>query len=278
MLLLGDVFPNFTAVTTHGTINFHEWLGDSWGILFSHPADFTPVCTTELAEVMLLAGEFKKRNCKLIALSCDPVDRHQEWAKDIAHFAKLQKCRKAAKACSVGSAPCSREQSTVTDSTPCSREQSTVVDSAPCSREQSTCGTECSFVQAEGVDYPIIADEKRDLATELGMLEPALKDRQGLPLTCRAVFIVGSDKKLKLQILYPASTGRNFTEVLRVLDSLQLTAKTMKLATPVDWNVGEPCIVLPHVKNEDLPADSVHTVALPSGKSYLRYIEKYDQV
>jgi len=212
---LGDVFPNFEADTTEGKIKFHDWLGDSWGILFSHPADYTPVCTTELGRVLQLVPEFEKRGVKLIAVSCDSVDDHKGWSKDV----------------------------------------------------QDYVSTEGKF------PYPIIADPDREMAVQLGMIDPDEKTAAGLPLTARAVFIVGPDKKLKLSLLYPATTGRNFTEILRVVDSLQLTA-TKKVATPADWKQGERCMVLPSVKAEDVPKffpKGVEVRQMPSGKGYMRF-------
>lgn len=213
MVNLGDVFPNFTANSTHGNIKFHSYLGDSWGILFSHPADFTPVCTTELGRVAKIAPEFAKRNVKLVALSCDSVESHSGWIKDIQAYNNLP-----------GEFP-----------------------------------------------YPIVADDNRDLAVSLGMIDPDEKDAAGMPLTCRAIFIIGPDKKLKLSMLYPATTGRNFDEILRVIDSLQLTA-VKKVATPADWKDGGHCMVVPSVSNEEaktmFPDHKVHKV--PSGKEYLR--------
>ncbi|GFN77523.1 peroxiredoxin-6 [Plakobranchus ocellatus] len=215
MVNLGEEFPNFTASTSEGDIKFHEWIGDSWAILFSHPADYTPVCTTELAKVVTLEPEFKKRGVKLIALSCNDVESHKGWGKDVIAF-------------------------------------------SGCSMEK--------------LPYPIIADEKRELAVKLGMLDPDERTKEGLPLTARAVFIIGPDKKLKLSILYPATTGRNFNELLRVIDSLQLTA-TKKVATPVDWKQGEPCMVLPTLSKEEALKlfPQMNTKTLPSGKEYLRY-------
>lgn len=212
---LGDEMPNFEADTTYGKIKFHDFIGDGWAILFSHPADYTPVCTTELSTVAKLVPEFEKRKTKVIALSCDPVDSHKSWAKDV---------------CAVGS-----------------------------------CGQE--------LPYPIIADEKRELAVQLGMLDADEKDGEGLPLTARAVFIVGPDKRLKLSLLYPATTGRNFSEIIRVLDSLQLTAYH-KVATPADWKDGDDCMVLPSVKQDEtakLFPKGVTVKEVPSGKPYLRY-------
>lgn len=213
---LGDVFPNFEAETTIGSIKFHDWLKkDEWAILFSHPADYTPVCTTELGYVENVKGEFAKRNVKLIALSCDSVEDHKGWIKDIQDYSK-----------STGE-----------------------------------------------FSYPIIADPKRDLATKLGMLDPDEKDKAGMPLTCRAVFIIGPEYKLKLSILYPATTGRNFDEILRVIDSLQLTMKK-KVATPANWQKGGKCMVVPSVKAEEqagLFPKGVETKQVPSGKGYLRF-------
>jgi len=210
---LGEVFPDFEADTDQGKIKFHDWAKDSWAILFSHPADYTPVCTTELGRVAKLEGEFKKRGVKMIALSCDSVESHKGWIEDIKAYNGL------------------------TD-----------------------------------FNYPIIADEKRELAVKFGMVDPDEKDAAGLPLTCRAVFIIGPDLKLKLSILYPATTGRNFNEILRVIDSLQLTA-TKKVATPVDWQEGGECMVVPSVKPEDVEKlfpQGVTVAEVPSGKQYLR--------
>ncbi|CAK1588323.1 unnamed protein product [Parnassius mnemosyne] len=216
MVLLGDIFPNFSANTTEGEIDFHDWLGESWGILFSHPSDFTPVCTTELARVITLLPEFIKRNVKVIGLSCDTISSHSEWCKDIKSYAG--------------------------------------------------CNDDKKF------PFPIIEDKDRLLAAKLGMVDKDELDASGMPLTARAVFIIDPKKKFRLSILYPATTGRNFDEILRVLDSLQLTDKA-KVATPVDWKMGDDCMVLPTV-----PEDSVDTifpqgvtvVPLPSGKKYLR--------
>ncbi|XP_019871339.1 peroxiredoxin-6 [Aethina tumida] len=214
MVTLGEVFPNFKAKTTIGDITFHDWLKDSWGILFSHPADFTPVCTTELARVIQLQPEFTKRNVKVIALSCDPVETHLKWAMDIKAYAGYNK------------------------------------DEFP---------------------YPIIADENRELATELNMIDPDEKDSSGVPLTARAVFIVDPKKKMRLSILYPATTGRNFDEILRVIDSLQLCDKH-KVATPVDWKKGDDVMIQPTVSDSEAKTlfPSVTVIALPSRKEYLR--------
>ncbi len=203
-LRLGDEAPNFTAETTAGTINFHEWLGDGWGILFSHPKDFTPVCTTELGTVAKITDEFAKRNVKVLAVSVDPLDSHKGWINDIN---ETQQCT---------------------------------------------------------VQYPIIADPDRQVANLYDMIHPNALDN----MTVRSVFVVGPDKKVKLTLTYPASTGRNFNEILRVVDSLQLTAKH-QVATPANWKDGEDCIIVPAVKDEEIPAK------FPKGhravKPYLRY-------
>lgn len=186
---LGETAPDFTAQSTQGTINFHEYLGDGWGVLFSHPADFTPVCTTELGRVANLKGEFEKRNCKIIALSVDPLDSHHAWIDDI---------------------------------------------------EQT---------QNTTMNYPIIADEDRNVAVLYDMIHPEADDKA----TVRSVFVIGPDKKVKLTLTYPPSTGRNFTEILRVLDSLQLTAYH-SVATPADWKHGEDVVISPSIADEDIPA------------------------
>ena len=184
---LGDVAPDFTAETTEGTIKFHEWLGSSWGVLFSHPADFTPVCTTELGEVAKLRGEFQKRNVKVLALSADPLESHRKWIGDI-----------------------NETQNTV-------------------------------------VNYPLIADPDFKIANLYDMVHPAVDK-----FTVRSVFVIGPDKKVKLTITYPASTGRNFDEILRVIDSLQLTAG-YSVATPVNWKQGEDVVIMAAIKDEDIP-------------------------
>uniref|UniRef100_A0A1B6BZ20 1-Cys peroxiredoxin n=1 Tax=Clastoptera arizonana TaxID=38151 RepID=A0A1B6BZ20_9HEMI len=215
MVNLGDIFPDFTVDSTIGKIKFHEWLNDSWGILFSHPSDYTPVCTTELGRMAKLVPEFQKRNVKVIALSCDSVASHDGWIKDIQSY---------------------------------------------------------FFMQGESFPYPIIADESRQLAIQLGMLDPLEKDKNGLPLTCRAVFIIDPNKSLRLSILYPATTGRNFDEILRVVDSLQLTDNN-KVATPADWKQGEDVMVLPNLTEKEIEKHfpkGVSSVRLPSGKGYLR--------
>ncbi|KAL0902647.1 hypothetical protein ABMA27_000471 [Loxostege sticticalis] len=216
MLLLGDVFPNLSVNTTDGKIDFHEWLGESWGILFSHPSDFTPVCTTELARVLNLLPEFTKRNVKVIGLSCNSVDSHSEWCKDIKTYA--------------------------------------------------------GYNEDEKFPFPIIEDQTRSVAMQLGMIDKDEKDSSGIPLTARVVFIIDPNKKFRLSLLYPATTGRNFDEILRVVDSLQLTDRA-KVATPVDWKMGDDCMVLPTVPEDQLQKvfpQGVTVVPLPSGKNYLR--------
>jgi thioredoxin-dependent peroxiredoxin len=200
---LGDTAPDFTAETTEGTIELHKYLGDGWGVLFSHPKDYTPVCTTELGRVANLKSEFDKRNVKVLALSVDPVDSHKGWVKDI--------------------------------------------------NETQGCT----------VNYPIIADPDKKIAEMYDMIHPNALNN----LTVRSVFIIAPDKTVKLTITYPASTGRNFAEILRVIDSLQLTAN-YQVATPVDWKHGDDCVVVPAIKTEDIPAKfpKGHTVIKP----YLR--------
>ncbi len=203
-LQLGDDAPNFKALTTIGEIDFYEFLGNSWGVLFSHPADFTPVCTTELGKTAALKGEFEKRNVKAIAVSVDPIDKHHSWTKDI------------------------------------------------------------NETQNVSVDFPLIADDDRKVSNLYGMLHP----NASLTATVRSLFIIGPDKKIKLMITYPASTGRNFVEVLRVIDSLQLTAN-YSVATPADWKQGEDVIVVPAISNEDALKKFPKGVKIV--KSYLRY-------
>jgi alkyl hydroperoxide reductase subunit AhpC len=186
---LGDEAPDFTAETTEGTINFHEWKGDSWAVLFSHPKDFTPVCTTELGTVAALKPEWDKRNTKVIGLSVDPLDSHEKWAGDIED------------------------------------------------------------VTGSKLNFPLIADDDRKVADLYDMIHPNANDT----LTVRSVFIVGPDNKVKLNLTYPASTGRNFQELLRVIDSLQLTAG-YSVATPADWKDGEDVIIVPAVSDEDAKA------------------------
>jgi thioredoxin-dependent peroxiredoxin len=203
-LRLGDQAPNFRAQTTEGEIDFYEYLGNSWGVLFSHPADYTPVCTTELGRTALLKEEFAKRNVKVLAVSVDPLESHRGWVTDI--------------------------------------------------NETQNCT----------VDFPIIADENREVATLYDMIHP----NASATATVRSLFIIGPDKLVKLIITYPASTGRNFNEVLRVIDSLQLTSK-YSLATPANWERGEDAIVVPSVSTED--AIKKFPKGVKVVKPYLRY-------
>ena len=209
-LRLGDEAPNFTAETTDGKLDFHQWLGSGWGILFSHPADYTPVCTTELGAVAKMKSEFDKRNVKVIAVSVDTMVSHQGWISDI------------------------------------------------------------NETQKTTMNFPIIADPDRTVAKLYDMIHPNADDT----FTVRSVFVIGPDKKVKLTLTYPASTGRNFLELLRVIDSLQLTAKH-KVATPANWVDGEDCIISPAVKDEDIAAN------FPKGhrriKPYLRYTPQPDK-
>ena len=203
-LRLGDIAPNFKATTTEGEIDFYDYLGDGWGILFSHPADYTPVCTTELGKTALLKVEFAKRNVKVLAVSVDPLDKHFGWRSDI--------------------------------------------------NETQNCS----------VDFPIIADERREVADLYDMIHPNASETT----TVRSLFVIGPDKKVKLMITYPASTGRNFNEVLRVVDSLQLTA-SFSVATPADWKHGEDVIVVTAVSTEDAIKKFEKGVNII--KPYLRY-------
>lgn len=185
---LGDVAPNFKAQTSDGPIEFYDYLGDSWGVLFSHPADFTPVCTTELGNVSKLKKEFDKRNVKVLALSVDSEDNHTKWIPDINETQNTQ------------------------------------------------------------VNFPLIADEDRKVAELYDMIHPGATEKT----TVRSVFVVGPDKKVKLTLTYPASTGRNFQEILRVIDSLQLTAYH-SVATPADWKQGDDVVILPSVSDSEIP-------------------------
>ena len=215
-LRINDVAPDFTAHTTHGEINFHQWLGDGWGVLFSHPKDFTPVCTTELGYMAGLEDEFAERNCKIIGLSVDPVDNHKEWAKDIEE------------------------------------------------------------TQGHAVNYPMIGDPELKVAKLYNMLpaeEPGSSEGRTAAdnATVRSVFVIGPDKTIKLMLTYPMTTGRNFDEILRVLDSMQLTAKH-KVATPVNWQQGQDVIIVPAVSDDEAKA------MFPDGwnaiKPYLRKVKQ----
>lgn len=202
-LRLGDIAPDFTAETSQGTISFHEWVGDGWAVFFSHPRDYTPVCTTELGAVAKIKGEFDKRNTKVIAISVDPLDSHAGWIKDI------------------------------------------------------------NETQNTTVNFPIVADPDKTIANLYDMIHPNASDTA----TVRSVFVIGPDKKIKLTLTYPASTGRNFAEILRVIDSLQLTSQ-YSVATPANWEHGQDCVIVPAIKDEDIPAKfpKGHTVIKP----YLR--------
>ncbi|MDX1685440.1 MAG: peroxiredoxin [Saprospiraceae bacterium] len=200
---LGDKAPNFKAQTSEGEIDFYNYLGDSWGVLFSHPADFTPVCTTELGRVARLKDEFEKRNTKILALSVDPLNEHREWIKDI------------------------------------------------------------NETQSTTVNYPIIADEDKKIAELYDMIAPGIDEKA----TVRSVFVIGPDKKVKLTLTYPPSTGRNFDEILRVIDSLQLTSD-YQVATPADWKEGEDVIIVPSISDEE--ADRKFEKGYTKVKDYLR--------
>jgi len=206
-LQLGDEAPDFTAMTTEGEIRFHDWIGSSWAILFSHPKDFTPVCTTELGYLANLKPEFDKRRVKILGVSVDPLESHKKWFKDIE---ETQKCK---------------------------------------------------------MNYPVIADPDREVADLYDMIHPKALDS----LTVRTVFVIGPDKKIKLMITYPASTGRNFDEILRVVDSLQLTS-AHQVATPVNWKSGEDCIIVPSLSNDEAKKK------FPKGwrelKPYLRMVKQ----
>jgi len=204
---LGDTAPDFTAETTQGTINFHDWKGDSWAVLFSHPKDFTPVCTTELGTVAKLKPEFDKRGVKVIGLSVDPVESHHGWEKDIEE------------------------------------------------------------TQGEAVNFPVIADPDRKVSDLYDMIHPNALDS----LTVRSVFVIGPDNKVKLTLTYPASTGRNFDELLRVIDSLQLTANH-QVSTPADWKVGDEVIISPAISDED--AKEKYPQGFRTLKPYLRLVSQ----
>ena len=217
-LRINDEAPNFTANTTQGTINFHEWIGDGWAVLFSHPKDFTPVCTTELGYMAGLVSDFAKRNCKVIGLSVDPVEDHTEWAKDIEE------------------------------------------------------------TQGHAVTYPMIGDTELAIAKLYDMLpadEPDTSEGRTAVnnATVRSVFIVGPDKTIKLMLTYPMTTGRNFDEILRVLDSMQLTA-SRKVATPANWNTGDDVIIVPSVSDDE--AKEVYPNGWKTVKPYLRVVAQPD--
>ena len=215
-LRINDEAPNFTATTTHGVLNFHEWIGNGWAILFSHPKDFTPVCTTELGYMAKLEPEFTKRNCKIVGLSVDPVDNHARWVKDIEE------------------------------------------------------------TQGYKVNYPMIGDGDLAVAKLYNMLPAAEAGTSegrtaATNATVRSVFIIGPDKKIKLMLTYPMTTGRNFDEILRVLDSMQLTAKH-KVATPVNWKNGEDVIIVPSVYDDE--AKGMFAEGWKTLKPYLRLVKQ----
>ena len=215
-LHIGEEAPNFTAETTEGTINFHDWIGDGWGVLFSHPKDFTPVCTTELGSVAGLKNDFAKRNCKVMGLSVDAVTDHSKWAKDIEE------------------------------------------------------------TQGHAVNFPIIGDDEMKVAKLYDMIHPeasgpAASRTAADNQTIRSVFVVGPDKKIKLMLTYPMTTGRNFEEVLRVVDSMQLTAKH-QVATPANWKQGDEVIIVPAVSDED--AKKKYPQGFKTVKPYLRLVSQ----
>lgn len=215
---LGDSFPNFVEYASgiEGKLNFYEFVQNRWCILLSHPDDFTPVCTTELAEIAKRYTEFEKLNCVVIGFSCNSKESHEEWIKDLKYYAKLE-------------------------------------------------------------TWPIhmICDPSREIATRLKIMDEKEKDIKGLPLTCRSVFFISPDKKVKATILYPATTGRNVDEIIRVLKSLQLTNTCTKVATPVNWIEGNKCCVTPILSDEEAKTEftsPIEKVALPSNKGYLRFV------
>ncbi|KAL9233061.1 hypothetical protein vseg_008101 [Gypsophila vaccaria] len=213
-LTIGDRVPNLEVETTHGKFKLHDYVSDSWVILFSHPGDFTPVCTTELGMMAKYADEFTKRGVKLLGLSCDDLGSHNEWIKDVESFSGGHK-----------------------------------------------------------VKYPIIADPKREIIKQLNMVDPDEKSSNGEHLPSRALHIIGPDKTVKLSFLYPATTGRNMDEVVRVLESLQKAAKH-KVATPVNWKPGEEVVISPSVNDDEAKKmfpQGYRTADLPSKKGYLRY-------
>ena len=213
-LRIGDDVPDFSTETTEGTVNFHKWIGDGWAVLFSHPKDFTPVCTTELGYMAGLNSEFEKRNCKVIGLSVDPVSDHQKWAKDVEE------------------------------------------------------------TQGHAVNYPLIGDFEMKVAKLYDMIHPSASGTaEGRTAadnaTVRSVFVIGPDKKIKLMLTYPMTTGRNFDEVLRVVDSMQLTAKH-QVATPVNWKEGDDVIIVPAVSNDE--AKKKYPDGWKTLKPYLRLV------
>ncbi|RZF46090.1 hypothetical protein LSTR_LSTR004803 [Laodelphax striatellus] len=218
---LGATIPDFSAKTTHGPIQFYDWLGDSWCVLFSHPADFTPVCTTELGRIAVHQQEFKKRNVKLLAHSCDKLQSHTDWVNDIKSY--------------------------------------------------------CPDIPGD-FPYPIIGDDTRELAIRLDMLDEANQNNPDTAMTVRSLYIISPDKKLRLAMLYPTSTGRNVDEILRCIDSLQLCDRLKVVATPANWTPGTKVMILPSVTDEDahkLFPKGVDKVTMPSGHNYVRTTTDY---
>nr|QHB15601.1 peroxiredoxin-6-like protein [Bemisia tabaci] len=219
---LEAIIPDFPANTTHGPINFYDFAGDSWVVLFSHPADFTPVCTTELGRMAVHLPEFEKRNVKLLALSCDKLETHTDWVNDIKSY--------------------------------------------------------CQDIPGE-FPYPIISDESRELAVKLDMLNEADRENPDTAMTVRALYVISPDKRLRLSMVYPTSTGRNVDELLRVIDSLQLHDRLKVIATPANWVPGDKVMILPSVTDEQIqelfPEGAVDSVSMPSGKCYVRTTTKY---
>ncbi|XP_067001155.1 peroxiredoxin-6 [Anabrus simplex] len=217
---LGSTMPNFYANTTHGPIQFYDWLGDAWCVLFSHPADFTPVCTSELSRIAEKAYEFTRRGVRLLGHSCDSLEDHKAWVKDIRSYS--------------------------------------------------------SRIPVE-FPYPIIADERRELAVRLDMIDESDIYNPEAALTVRALYIIGPDRKVKMAMFYPNSTGRSVDEILRVVDSLQLVNK-VKVVTPVDWKMGDEVMVEPDVPQAALPKlfpRGVETIKMPSGMAYVRTTSDY---
>nr|AFP33292.1 peroxiredoxin-6 [Dugesia japonica] len=222
MLTLGTTFPDFTVKSTVGEIKIPDYFGTSWGLICTHPADFTPVCTTEFARTIKILPEFEKRNVKIVGISCDTIENHKVWAADIQCLARSNESDKSGK---------------------------------------------CEL------PFPIIADTDRKMVTELGMLDNLARTAAGIPLPARAVYFLDPKKIVRASILYPASSGRNFDEIIRLLDSLQTNAKT-GLVTPVDWKVGDALIIPPTMSTEDAKKKfkgEIKVCPLPSGKEYMRY-------
>ncbi|KAF6215102.1 hypothetical protein GE061_009851 [Apolygus lucorum] len=218
---LGATVPDFKAPTTKGPISFHNWIGDSWCMLFSHPADFTPVCTTELGRIAVHKHEFEKRNVKIVALSCDKLQDHTDWVNDIKSY--------------------------------------------------------CRDIPGD-FPYPIISDEKRELAVLLDMLDAEDAENPDKAMTVRAMYIIDPQKKLRLSMIYPTSTGRNVDEILRVVDSLQLTDRLKVVATPANWVPGEKVMILPTVSEDEanqLFPNGIDRVSMPSEKNYVRTTTDY---